>query len=77
MELVLSRAAAESRLFPAINVRASGTRKEEKLLPPETLQGVWRLRRALSSLPDLEATRYLVDLVEKYPTNQSLLKTLI
>lgn len=76
MELVLSRAAAENRLFPAINIRASGTRKEEKLLPPDTLQGIWRLRRALSSLPDLEATRQLVDLLEKHNTNQALLKSL-
>ena len=76
MELVLSRPAAENRLFPAINVAKSGTRKEEKLLPPETLQGVWKLRRALSSLPDLEATRKLIDLLKENPTNASLLKSL-
>ncbi|MBI4063067.1 MAG: transcription termination factor Rho [Elusimicrobia bacterium] len=76
MELVLSRPAAEARLFPAINVRSTGTRKEEKILPEETLQGVWKLRRVLSSLPDLEATRKLIELLEEYPTNQQLLKFL-
>ncbi|MEK6543495.1 MAG: transcription termination factor Rho [Elusimicrobiota bacterium] len=76
MELVLSRAAAEARLFPALNIAASGTRKEEKLLPADMLAGAWKLRRALMSLPPLEATRKLIDLLEEYPTNRALLKTI-
>jgi transcription termination factor Rho len=76
MELVLFRQAAEQRLFPALNVRATGTRKEELLLPPPTLQAVWKLRRVLASMPDLEATRKMVDLLKNYPDNKALLATL-
>src|ERR1043166_6563899 len=50
MELVLSRAAAEQRIFPAINIRSTGTRKEELLLPPDQLERVYKLRRALSGI---------------------------
>src|ERR1051325_8329530 len=48
MELVLSRPAAEQRVFPAININASGTRKEELLVPPDELQRIYKLRRALA-----------------------------
>jgi transcription termination factor Rho len=76
MELVLSREAAEQRIFPAINIRQSGTRKEEKLLSPAELQGAYKLRRALANLPDVPAASLLVDLLRKHPTNDRLLKSL-
>jgi transcription termination factor Rho len=76
MELVLSREAAEQRIFPALNIRASGTRKEEKLLTPEELQGVYKLRRSLASLQEVQAASLLVDLLQKYPTNARLLQSL-
>src|SRR5258707_1775997 len=55
MELVLSRPAAEQRIFPAINVHATGTRKEELLLLPQELQSIYKLRRALSGIEEVQA----------------------
>ncbi len=76
MELVLSRQAAEQRVFPALNVRQTGTRKEELLLPPPTLEGVWKLRRALASMGDLEATKTLHELLKSHKNNAALLASL-
>src|SRR5437879_1727312 len=75
MELVLSRAAAEQRIFPAINIRASGTRKEELLLPPDDLQKVYKLRRALSGVEEVQAASILVEFLQKSATNAEALKT--
>ncbi|MDD5656940.1 MAG: transcription termination factor Rho, partial [Elusimicrobia bacterium] len=57
MELVLFRQAAEMRIFPALKVRDTGTRKEEKLLPPDALEGVYKLRRHLAALGEIDATK--------------------
>ncbi|MBI4376192.1 MAG: transcription termination factor Rho [Elusimicrobia bacterium] len=76
MELVLYRQAAEMRLFPALKVRDTGTRKEEKLLPPEVLEGVWKLRRHLAPLGDLEAIKALNELLRVHKTNHALLASL-
>lgn len=76
MELVLSREAAERRIFPAINIRESGTRKEENLIPPDDLKKIYLLRQALAGLPDVEASQTLVNLLQKYPTNKQLLASL-
>jgi transcription termination factor Rho len=74
MELVLSRPAAEQRIFPAINIHMSGTRKEELLLPPEDLPRVYKLRRALAGVEEVQAASILVELLQKYPTNALALK---
>jgi len=74
MELVLSRAAAEQRIFPAINIRASGTRKEELLLPPDDLQKVYKLRRALAGVEEVQAASILVEFLQKHKTNTEALK---
>ncbi|MDE2314123.1 MAG: transcription termination factor Rho, partial [Elusimicrobia bacterium] len=76
MELVLFRQAAEMRIFPALRVKDTGTRKEEKLLPPETLEGVWKLRRHLADRGDLEATKSLNELLRTHKTNKALLAAL-
>ncbi|MBI5623684.1 MAG: transcription termination factor Rho [Elusimicrobia bacterium] len=76
MELVLFRQAAEHRIFPAMKVRESGTRKEEKLLPPDTLELVWRLRRVLAGMGDLEAIKALNEMLRLHKTNKALLETL-
>ena len=76
MELVLFRQAADMRIFPALKVRDTGTRKEEKLLPAETLEGVYKLRRHLASLADLEAIKAMHELLLTYKTNKALLATL-
>jgi len=74
MELVLFRPSAEQRIFPAIHVKNTGTRREELLLPEATLPQVWKLRRALASMSDLEANKALVEMLKKHPTNERLLQ---
>ena len=76
MEIVLSRQAAEMRLFPAMKVRDSGTRKEEKLLPPDMLEGAWKLRRALADKGDTDALKMLVEGLRVHKTNKALLAAL-
>ena len=74
MELRLDRALAEKRLFPAINVEASGTRKEELLMPPEELALVWRLRRVLHALEPGAALELLTDKIRATKSNEQFLK---
>jgi transcription termination factor Rho len=76
MEIVLSRQAAEMRLFPAMKVRDSGTRKEEKLLPPDYLEGVWKLRRLLADKGDIDALKAITDAMRVQKTNKALLSAL-
>ena len=59
MEIHLDRRMTEKRIYPAINVNRSGTRKEELLLEPEILQKVWILRKLLYQMDELEATEFL------------------
>ena len=75
-ELVLDRALAEARIFPAINLLASGTRKEELLYPPEQLQKLALLRRALAGRDAKGAMTGLLKLLAKAPTNDELLRRL-
>jgi transcription termination factor Rho len=76
MELVLSREVSDRRIFPAINIRESGTRKEEILMTPEELKATRTLRAALAGMGDVEAAQALHDVLRKYPDNKSLLATL-
>ena len=76
MELVLYRQAAEMRIFPALKVRDSGTRKEEKLFPKEYLDGVYKLRRHLAGLGDLESIKALTELMRTHKNNDKLLAAL-
>ena len=74
MELRLDRVLAEKRIFPAINVEASGTRKEELLMPTEELALVWRLRRVLHALEAGAALELLVDKIRVTKSNEQFLK---
>ena len=76
MELVLFRSAAEARIFPALKIRDTGTRKEEKLLPPDILEGVFKLRRHLAPLGEMDATKAMHELLMTYKTNKALLASL-
>jgi transcription termination factor Rho len=58
-EVVLSRAVAERRIYPAINVSKSGTRKEELLLDSEVMQKVWAIRNAMQNMEEVEGLRFL------------------
>ncbi len=73
MELVLDRKLAESRVFPSIDIAASGTRKEELLLDAEELPKVHLLRRALAGLKPTEAMTLLLDKMGKTKSNKELL----
>ena len=73
MELVLDRKLAESRIFPSIDIAASGTRKEELLLDSEELPKVHLLRRALAGLKPTEAMTLLLDKMGKTKSNKELL----
>ena len=74
MELRLDRQLAEKRLFPAINVEASGTRKEELLMSTEELALVWKLRRVLHALEPGAALELLVDKIRATKSNEQFLK---
>jgi transcription termination factor Rho len=76
MELVLYRQAAEQRIFPALKVRDSGTRKEEKLFTPEYLEGVYKLRRLVAGMGDIEAIKALTEMMRVHKTNKALLESL-
>ncbi len=73
MELVLSREVAQQRIYPAIDIAKSGTRKEELLLTPDELDKARKLRRALAGMNTVEAARTLVEQLEQYPTNKEVL----
>jgi len=72
-EIILDRNLADSRTFPAINLPASGTRKEELLYEPAQLQQITKLRRALADVKPKEAMELFLKFLEKYPTNEDFL----
>jgi transcription termination factor Rho len=76
MELGLDRALVEKRIFPAINVERSGTRKEELLLHPDELNKIWILRKALNGVPSVEAMELLINRLKKSKSNIEFLMTL-
>jgi transcription termination factor Rho len=69
MEIHLDRRMAEKRIYPAINVNRSGTRREELLLKPDILQKVWILRKLLYPMDELEAMEFLLDKVKGTKSN--------
>lgn len=69
MEIHLDRRMAEKRVYPAINVNRSGTRREELLLTPDVLQKMWILRKLLYNMDDLEAMEFLLDKIKATKTN--------
>ncbi len=75
-EVVLDRALAEARIYPAIDIPASGTRKEAKLYSESQIQGLATLRRVLSNYGPKEAMDSLFRLLRKYPTNEEFLESM-
>jgi len=73
MELVLDRKLADRRVWPAIDISQSGTRREEKLLPAETLRAVTMLRRTLSSMHPVDAMEQLTAKLAKFNSNQEFI----
>ncbi len=76
MELILERKLAERRLFPAIDIPKSGTRKEEKLFAPHQLEAIRKLRRMMTDLQPVEAMETLLMALKKHKTNDELLAKL-
>ncbi len=76
MEIVLDRTLADRRVFPAINIEKSGTRKEELLLHPDEMQRIWNLRRALKDVPAIEAMELLITRLKKTGSNIEFLMAL-
>jgi len=70
MELVLDRKLADRRVWPAIDISQSGTRREELLLNEETLNAVVALRRTLTSMHHVDAMEQLTRQLDKYDNNQ-------
>jgi len=76
MELVLDRKLAERRIFPAIDVNRSGTRREELLLTPFELNRIWVLRKVLSELSPVEAMELVLEHMRRTKTNREFLETI-
>lgn len=69
MEIHLSRHISERRVFPAININRSGTRREDLLLKPEDLQRTWILRKILQSMDECDAIEFLLERMKNHKTN--------
>jgi transcription termination factor Rho len=76
MELVLDRKVSEQRIYPAVDIFLSGTRREELLLPEEQLHKINVIRRGLAGHKPIEAIERLLHFVRKYPTNAEMLKSI-
>jgi len=76
MELHLDRKMAEKRVYPAINVRRSGTRREDLLMSEEELQRIWILRKLLTSMEDVPATEFILDKLKDTKTNEEFFKAM-
>ena len=72
----LDRALVDKRVFPAINIEKSGTRKEELLLHPAVLQRIWLLRKILSDMQPIEAMEFLLTRLNKTKNNLEFLETM-
>jgi transcription termination factor Rho len=77
MELILDRKLSDRRLFPAIDIPKSGTRKEEKLFPKHQIEAVRKLRRMMVDLNPVEAMETLTAALKKHRTNDELLAKLL
>ena len=75
-EIKLDRPLAEKRIYPAIDIGTSGTRREEKLFRPDQLDGVYTLRRGLSQMPPQSAMEWLIKRIAATPSNDALLSGL-
>jgi transcription termination factor Rho len=76
LEINLDRRISDRRLFPAINIKKSGTRKEELLLTEGELQKIWILRKVINPMDDIEIIELLVDKMKKSKNNEAFLKSM-
>jgi transcription termination factor Rho len=76
MEIHLSRKIAEQRIFPAVDITKSSTRKEELLVEPEDLQRIWSLRRKITNMDEAEVLSLILDKLKETATNKEFLTTI-
>ena len=76
MELVLDRKMSDKRIFPAMDIKRSGTRKEDLLLKPENLNRIWILRKLLSSMNPADGMEFLIDKLKQQKTNSDFLESM-
>lgn len=76
MEVILDRKMADKRLYPAINLKKSGTRKEDLLLSNEELNKMWILRKVISPMDDIQLTEMIVDKMRKTKNNEAFLRSM-
>ncbi len=76
MELQLDRRLSNKRIFPAVDIIASSTRRDDLLLRPETLNRMWILRRFLGDRTPIEAMEFIKDRMERTRDNDELLRTM-
>ena len=76
MELILDRKMADKRIFPAIDIKRSGTRKEDLLLKPEVLNRIWILRKLLNSMNPADCMDFLTDKLKHQKTNKDFLDSM-
>ncbi|MEH6346589.1 MAG: transcription termination factor Rho [Bermanella sp.] len=75
-ELHLDRKAAEKRIYPAMNIRKSGTRREDLLMPEAELQRLWILRKIMADQEDIQAIQFMVDRLKNTKTNDEFFLTM-
>ncbi|WP_396588295.1 transcription termination factor Rho [Bermanella sp. R86510] len=75
-ELHLDRKAAEKRIYPAINIRRSGTRREDQMMQEAELQRLWILRKIIAEMEDLQAIEFMVDRLKQTKTNEEFFLTM-
>lgn len=76
MEMVLDRRISDRRIYPAMDLNRSSTRKEELLQPPEILNKIWILRKFLAEMNPIEAAEFLIDRIKKTKTNKKFLDSM-
>ena len=76
MEIHLERKIAEKRIYPAINIRRSGTRREDLLTTDEELQRMWVLRKILDEMEDAQAIQFLIDRIKTHKTNDEFFSSM-
>jgi len=76
MEVHLERRIAEKRVYPAININRSGTRREELLLPPDALQKIWILRKLLHSMDEIAAIEFMLDKMKNTKSNDEFFQSM-
>jgi transcription termination factor Rho len=76
MEIHLERKIAEKRIYPAINIRRSGTRREDLLTTDDELQRMWVLRKILDEMEDAQAIQFLIDRIKTHKTNDEFFSSM-